>query len=211
MRNNNIIRTYMIANILKNKIRTGWMEIEIGKDRLESVAEHVYGCLMLAILIDSEYDLDLDMKKVLYMLALHELEETLMPDYTVRSGITKEEKDKKGMECVFEAALGLLKQDEIVSLLNEFNERSSKEAEFCYLIDKIECDFQAKLYDLEGVFYIEKAREDLKYYGDRAEEIDIKSSCASDYWIEWDKPRYKDNSIFKDLIEDIQKIKTLKY
>ena len=72
----------MLTNRLKNKIRTGWMEVNISADRLESVAEHIYGCLMLAIAIDSEYELNLDMYKVLKMLSLHELEETIIKDYT---------------------------------------------------------------------------------------------------------------------------------
>ena len=63
--NDNIINFYLLTNKLKEKIRTGWMQIGITSDRLESVAEHIYGCLMLAISIDSEYKLDLDMYKVL--------------------------------------------------------------------------------------------------------------------------------------------------
>ena len=35
----NIVKFYMLANKLKQKIRTGWIEIEIRKDRLESVAD----------------------------------------------------------------------------------------------------------------------------------------------------------------------------
>ena len=46
----------MLANTLKNKLRTGWIEIDIEKDRLESVAEHVYGCLVLAIGKSYEYE-----------------------------------------------------------------------------------------------------------------------------------------------------------
>ena len=58
----------MITNVLKHKIRTGWEELGISSERLESVAEHIYGCLMLAIAIDSEYKLDLDMYKVPHLL-----------------------------------------------------------------------------------------------------------------------------------------------
>lgn len=47
---------------------------------------------MLSIAIDSEYDLNIDMYKVLKMLTIHELDEVLKPDFTIRSGITKEEK-----------------------------------------------------------------------------------------------------------------------
>ena len=49
--NKTIIDFYMITNVLKHKIRTGWEELGISSERLESVAEHIYGCLMLAIAI----------------------------------------------------------------------------------------------------------------------------------------------------------------
>lgn len=209
--NENIIRFYMLATTLKNKLRTGSVEIGIEKERIESVAEHIYGTLILAIAIDSEYQINLDMFKVLKMLTLHELEETISPDYTVRSSITLEERKELGKRCVNEVTKGLFKQEEIEELLNEFNNRETKEAKFCYLIDKIECDFQAKMYDLEGVMDYNKTREDLKYYGERANEIDKNSKEASDFWIEFDKPKYQDNEIFKELINDIQKIEKQKY
>ena len=211
MKNDNIIRFYMLATTLKNKLRTGWLEIGIEKDRTESDAEHIYGTLILALAIESEYKLDLDIYKVLKMLVLHELEEIFMPDYTVRSNITPEQKKELGKKCVHKATLGLFKQKEIEDLLNEFNDRKTNEAKFCYMIDKIECDFQAKMYDLEEVMDYDKTREDLKYYGDRADEIDRNSKVASDFWIEFDKPKYEDDNIFKSLINDIQKINNKKY
>lgn len=211
MKNDNIIKFYILATKLKHKLRTGWLEIEIEKDRIESVAEHIYGTLILAIAIDSEYELDLDMYKILKMLTLHELEETLMPDFTVRSNITPDEKIKLGSKSVHKMTEELFKQNEIEKLLDEFNERKTDEAKFCYLIDKIECDFQAKLYDLDGVMDYDKAREDLDYYGSRADEIDKNSKTASDFWIEYDKPKFNDDPIFSELINDIQKQKKLSY
>ena len=208
-KSSNIIKFYEFTNILKNKIRTGWIEVDIKKERLESVAEHIYGCLMLAIAIDSEYDLNIDMYKVLKMLSLHELEEILMGDLTLRADITKEEKILLGKKYVKEITNGLFKQNEIEELLNEFNAHITKESIFCYHIDKIECDMQAKMYDLEGVFLIEKAKEDLPFFGDRASEIEKISKTASDYWINYDKPRYEGDEIFKDLINEIQSKKEL--
>lgn len=208
-KSSNIIKFYEFTNILKNKIRTGWIEVDIKKERLESVAEHIYGCLMLAIAIDSEYDLNIDMYKVLKMLSLHELEEILMGDLTLRADITKEEKILLGKKYVKEITNGLFKQNEIEELLNEFNAHITKESIFCYHIDKIECDMQAKMYDLEGVFLIEKAKEDLPFFGDIASEIEKISKTASDYWINYDKPRYEDDEIFKELINEIQNKKEL--
>ena len=206
---NNIINFYVFANKLKYKLRTGFVEIGISSERIESVAEHIYGCLILAIAIDSEYKLNLDMYKVLKMLTLHETEEILMGDLSIRSDVTLEEKKEMGRNCVHKVTKGLLKQSEMESLLEEFNSKETKEGVFCYHIDKIECDFQAKIYDLMGVFSYEKAREDLPFYGARASEIESKSKTASDFWIEYDKPKYDNDEIFKQLIEEIQKIEEL--
>lgn len=201
-----IIDFYLYVNKLKYKIRTGFVEIGITKERLESVAEHIYGCLMLSIAVDSEYNLNIDMYKVLKMLTIHELDEVLKPDFTLRSGITKEEKIKIGVESVNIVANTLSSRDELISLVNEFNEGKTKEAKFCYLIDKMECDMQAKVYDLDGNFLIEKAKEDLVYYGSSAKKIEKNAKTASDYWILYDKPKFKNDKIFKLLCDELLKI-----
>lgn len=203
-----IIDFYLYVNKLKYKIRTGFVEIGITKERLESVAEHIYGCLMLSIAVDSEYNLNIDMYKVLKMLTIHELDEVLKPDFTLRSGITKEEKIKIGVESVNIVASTLSSRDELISLVNEFNEGKTKEAKFCYLIDKMECDMQAKVYDLDGNFLIEKAKEDLVYYGSSAKKIEKNAKTASDYWILYDEPKFKNDKIFKLLCDELLKIKS---
>jgi 5'-deoxynucleotidase YfbR-like HD superfamily hydrolase len=37
-----VINYYVICNKLKNIIRTGWKHWDVQKDRLESVAEHIF-------------------------------------------------------------------------------------------------------------------------------------------------------------------------
>lgn len=207
--NNNIIKFYLITNKLKEKIRTGWQELGISSERLESVAEHIYGCLMLAIAIDSEYNLNLDMYKILKMISLHELEETIMKDYTVRDNIPKEERIKQGKECIEQVTNGMIKRSEIIDLLDEFNEHLTKESIFCYHIDKIECNFQAKIYDLKGKFDLSKAIEDAKFYNEDVNLELNKDITASDIGIEYDKKLYIGDIIFESLINDIQNIKKL--
>ena len=60
----NVIEYYVLCNKLKNVIRKGWRDWNVSKERLESVAEHVYGVQMLAIAMYSEYNYDIDIKKV---------------------------------------------------------------------------------------------------------------------------------------------------
>jgi putative hydrolase of HD superfamily len=69
----NVINYYVLCNKLKNVIRTGWKDWNVQKERLESVAEHIFGVQMLAIAMKSEYNYDVDILKVIMMIAIHEL------------------------------------------------------------------------------------------------------------------------------------------
>lgn len=86
-----VLNYYVLCNKLKDVIRTGWKTWNVKRDRLESVAEHVYGVQMLAIAMKSEYSYDIDIMKVILMLAVHELGETVIGDLT-QFDISKEEK-----------------------------------------------------------------------------------------------------------------------
>ena len=58
-----VLNYYVLCNKLKDVIRTGWKTWNVKRDRLESVAEHVYGVQMLAIAMKSEYSYDIDINK----------------------------------------------------------------------------------------------------------------------------------------------------
>lgn len=69
---------------------------------------------------------------------------------------------------------------------------------------------QAKVYDLEGYFSLEKANEDLQFYGDRAREIEENASSASDFWILYDRPKFDGYEIFEKLSRELSEIRELK-
>ena len=50
-----VIDYYLLCHTLKDTIRTGWQVWNAKRDRLESIAEHIYGVQMLAIAMKSEY------------------------------------------------------------------------------------------------------------------------------------------------------------
>lgn len=202
--NNNVIKFYLAANRLKSVIRTGWTEVEISSDRIESVAEHIYGCLILAIGLDSENSLGLDMLKVFKMITFKELEKVTLKELTTRDYPTPEERRKQALDTVIKITDGLVKQSEILSIIEEYNENESKEAKFVHQLGKIESDIQAKIYDLDGNFDLDKAKEDAKYYGEPlSSEIIPQMQNASDGWILYDRKYYTDD-IFKALSEAIQ-------
>ena len=59
-------------------------------------------------------------------------------------------------------------------------------------------------------FDINKALEDIGFYGEEGNGIREKVNTASDVWIEYDKKKYEDDRIFKNLINDIQKLNDIK-
>ena len=74
-----------------------------------------------------------------------------------------------------------------------------------YFID-VKC---IELNCLDSQIKMENMLEDLKYYGEEGTIIKTKVNVASDVWIEYDKPKYENDEIFKELICAIQKRKDL--
>jgi len=142
----NVVDFFVLCNKLKNVIRTGWNDWNVKKERIESVAEHIYSVQMLAIAMHSEFNYDIDISKVIMMIAVHEIEEIVIGDLTCFE-ISKEEKNKLGHEAVEKVLENLSVKEDIKNLILEFDERKTKEALFAYYCDKLECDLQCKIYD----------------------------------------------------------------
>lgn len=198
--NKNILDFYMIANKLKDIVRTGWIELGVERDRVESVAEHVYGTLVLALALDSEYKLDLDLLKVFKMLIIKELEKVNLNNFTPREYPTKEEKKRLALETISNTLSSLSSKDELLEIYEEYSNKETKEAIFTYKLSKIESDIQVKIYDLDGCISIEKAKEDVSYYD---EPVEIKN--ASDGWIKFNRRFYNDE-LFSSLSKDIEEL-----
>lgn len=62
-----VVEYYVLCNKLKNIIRTGWKKWNVNRDRIESVAEHIFGVQSLAIAMYSQYKYDIDLYKGLYL------------------------------------------------------------------------------------------------------------------------------------------------
>ena len=115
----NVINYYVLCNKLKNVIRTGWKHWKVKKDRLESVAEHIFWVQMLAIAMKSEYQYDIDIMKVIFMIAIHELWESVIWDLT-EFDISREEKEKIEHEAVHNILKDLIDGEEIEKIFLEY-------------------------------------------------------------------------------------------
>ena len=204
----NVLKFYVLCNKLKDVVRTGWKVWEVEKERVESVAEHIYGVQMLAIAMYKEFNYDLDLEKVLYMLAVHELEEIVIGDLT-RFDISSSEKREKGKKAVSEVLSNLVNSSDIENLVEEFECRETKEALFAYHCDKMECDIQAKLYDEKNCVDYEKQLNNPILGDERLLKIFTLEKSWSGAWLESDRSLYKDNN-FIELLEYLKENSILK-
>lgn len=194
-REKSVIDFYVLTNKLKNVIRTGWLNWHVSSQRVESVAEHVYGVQMLALAMYSEYKYDVDIKKVIFMLAVHELEETIIGDLTFKQ-ISSEDKKIIGHEAVEKILSGLLSGEEIKEIIYEFDEGITEEAKFAYHCDKLECDLQCKLYDEAGYVRYEDQTHSDNHREDVMEALRTGTSTWSYNWMTYDRPKYLDDENF---------------
>ena len=185
----NVIRYYVLCNKLKNTIRTGWKDWNVQRERIESVAEHIFGTQMIAIAMKSEYQYDIDIMKVIYMLAIHELEEIYIGDLT-QFQISREEKKKMGHKAIEKILDGLLDKAEIENIILEFDERKTKEADFAYHCDKLECDLQCKLYDEEKSVDLKKQDKNTTFNDSRVQELLKQGKTWSEMWLTFGQNSY---------------------
>lgn len=204
-----LLKFYLLATELKNKIRSGWIVWNVSKERLESVAEHIYGTCILAIAIDSEFNLNIDLSKVVMMLVLHEIEEIKIGDLTLFDKITDDEKRIIGKEAVTQVLKPLSKKDKYIELIEEFENMQTKESIFAKMCDKLEADIQSKIYCEQGYcdMYAENVVHLLK--DERiAKMINEGAKTVADLFIENDRLKFKEKT-FEDIADFVKEMNLL--
>lgn len=193
-----VLKYYGFCNSLKHVIRTGWKDWHVQEERLESVAEHIYGVQMLAIAMKSEYQYDVDIMKVIFMLAIHELGETIIGDLT-QFQISNNKKINIEHEAVHKILNGLLDGNQIEEMFLEFDSHNTKEALFAYQCDKLECDLQCKLYDEEGCVDLNKQEGNDIMSNSLVHELLSNGTSWSKMWLQYGQLVYPYDENFKSV------------
>ena len=205
----NVLEFYVLCNRLKDVVRTGWKDWGVSRFRVESIAEHIYSVQMLAVAMWSEFKYDIDIQKVVTMLAVHEIEEIIIGDITCFQ-MSKEDKTKLGHEAVVKVFKKLSNAEEIKNLIFEFDERKTKEAKFAFYCDKLECDLQAKLYDEQNCVDLNKQQNNKTTSDEDVKRLLETGTSWSEMWLKFGQERYnydenflkvsnyaKDNKVYK--------------
>ncbi len=183
-----IINFHKLACKLKTTIRTGWKYWKVDENRLESVAEHVFGACMLATAIFSTEKTKLNIEKVLTMLLLHETEEILIGDITLFDEEKYKTKKQAGREAVLELFKDFEEADKFLNLISEFEEKKTDEAKFANQVDKLEADLQAQYYS-DKVNY-SAVSKDIYAHPDIVKLTQKGCKTMGEYFLECDKPLF---------------------
>lgn len=144
----NVISFHKKAEKLKTTTRHSWLT---DSSRQESVAEHSWMLGLLAMILSDKIDSKIDLLKVLKMVIVHDLAESVtgdIPSHEISARQTnKYESEKKALASVVES-LPPEKAEEILALWEEFEKKETPEAKFGNALDKIEAVMQHNLSDI---------------------------------------------------------------
>lgn len=206
------MRFYLLATKLKYRIRSGWDSTHwnVNYERLESIAEHVYGTCILALCLDSEFELGVDLNKVLKMLIIHEIGEVLIGDITPFDAITPEQKEEIEHKAIIDVVGDLKKKEELISLVFEFDEQKTPEAQFAYYCDKMEADIQSKIYQDMGCHRtLDDQENNVVFKNDKIKRmIEDGAETVFDIWYEWDKSKFTSDPVFSKMLVYIKEYNT---
>ena len=197
-----IIDLYLVTNKLKNVLRQGWINWQVEGVRVESIAEHIYGTLMLAVSICANTNQDIDLYKVALMLAVHEMEEIIIGDIAFFDTVkqkTKKEDGKRAVEKIFENCVN---KQEFLDVIAEFEECKTKEAKFARACDKLEADLQAYLY--RNNFNYDKVNP--KFYDDERIKDFIARGKTEVHQMFIDNDKKNFDGIFMDLAKYLEEL-----
>jgi putative hydrolase of HD superfamily len=142
-----IKRVYFSLIHLKHIFRRGWLQNDLPKEKCESVADHTFGVVILALLSADYLGLDLDRSKLLKMALIHDIGEIDTGDIIPADGITTREKSEWERKAIYRILGNLQQGDDYVELWDEYDSGNSPEAIFLNQIDKLEMALQACVYE----------------------------------------------------------------
>ena len=190
---------------LHDVTRIGHLLWGVKAERKESVLEHIYGCLVLAVGMESEYSYDIDFSKLYKMLLIHEVGETSKIGDQSQFQMTDEERLRYEREAARRILLQPYGGQKLYDLWEEFNTHAESESLFAYLIDKLEYNMQVKAYDDMNMFDFENRPVNKATTNGRVLEI-INNGANSvfDVHYEFDKSKFFRVPCMRRILEEVK-------
>lgn len=138
----NVLKYVLLCEKLKTIISNTCRNLNIENERLESIAEQVYSTQMLALAMISEFKYNINIYKVILMLAIHKVGNVYISD-----NIVEKEKQIKGVEAAHKIFRELLNGDYIEDLYSEYEYEHTKEGKFAKQCDRLQTHIMLKKYE----------------------------------------------------------------
>lgn len=130
---------------LKKLIRKGW-ELH-GVPDPESVADHIFGVSLLALLYAKRFDLNVETAIIIAI--IHEVGETVVGDITPNDGVAREEKSRLEENAACKLLSQVDPDGKLLELWKDFEYKRTKEGRLIKELDKLEMVLQAHNYEKE--------------------------------------------------------------
>lgn len=166
-----VLLAYLQINQLKQLYRQGWLREgrEIPEHQCESVADHCFGAIVLALLVIAKHQLTVDVGKVVIMIAVHEFGEVYDGDKTPYDNVSPDVRYAQEAAS-FRKILESLPEAKIyMGLWEEMEAGITAEAQLVRQLDPLEAALQALIYerqhskDLEEFFPYTRKKLQLPY------------------------------------------------
>eukprot|EP00703_Trepomonas_sp_PC1_P002819 JAP93787.1 HD domain-containing protein [Trepomonas sp. PC1] len=141
---NDFIQTIQTIYKLKDLNRTGWVHNNIKNP--ESIAAHSFGTALIAMFFSKKCGVNEN--TCIKMALIHDLQESIVGDYTPFCDITEEQKHQKEKDAAKILSIGL-DNNEYLNLFNEYELNETDEARFVHDCDKLDMLLQAFFYENE--------------------------------------------------------------
>lgn len=186
---------YLANNKLKTTNRKGWLLWDVSTNYIEKISEHVYGTLVLAILMN-RINKNIDINKVIKMLIIHETEEIKIGDTTVFD-TPIEKKEEMGHRAIKEIFKDFKNKDELISLNFEFDAKETPEAKYGFMSDKFEADSQSIAYENKGYNHMDHQENNIAYIAPGVQKI-IKNGAktVAEVWCLYDLNKFSESEGF---------------
>lgn len=150
---------------LKNISRQGWID-KLSISHPESVADHTYSMAIIGMVLSDSKNYNTE--KILKMILLHDLAESITGDIPP-GGKTKKEKKTLENKAMIDILASLPKplQIQYLEIWKEYQKNTSSDSKLVHQIDKFEMALQAKIYQKQSGFektkvFFESAKKEIK-------------------------------------------------
>lgn len=188
-------------NRLKYIPRTGWLELGVPKEYVESVYAHLGATKDLIHEYNKRYNLNLNIEKINEMITIKELIKAYTKEE--KSVIMGNSSKETNRNIIIDIKNKFDLDDSFVDLYDEYESGKTKEAEYALLFSKFESDLQVVDYYEKGFITLEAVKKDIEYY---PEELKKEVKALLDKypipplaWLTYDSKYYIGNELFTNL------------